>query len=102
MKRNNFPEPPRSACVFCPFHSDFEWRRLKNDAPEDFAKAVKFERDMQEAVEKVRDRASSLQSTPFLTRYGKPLSEIDFSGNETSHHQLELGFGNECEGLCGV
>jgi len=27
-------ETPRSACVFCPFHSDYEWDRQKREDPE--------------------------------------------------------------------
>ena len=25
LDRNNFKIPPRSACTFCPFHSNDEW-----------------------------------------------------------------------------
>lgn len=46
MKAKGFPEPPRSACVYCPFHSDAEWKRL---LPEEMAAAVKFEEEYQKA-----------------------------------------------------
>ena len=26
MEDNNYPKPPRSACTFCPYHSNEEWR----------------------------------------------------------------------------
>ncbi len=42
MRRNGYPEPPRSSCVYCPFHRNAEWRRLQTKEPEEFQKAVKF------------------------------------------------------------
>lgn len=49
MKAKGFPQPPRSACVFCPYHNNGEWRRLRDKEPEAFAEAVRFEIDMQAA-----------------------------------------------------
>lgn len=97
MEQNGFPKPPRSACVFCPFHSDEEWRRLKTELPTEFEKAVKFERDLQLAAE----QDEVLTGVPFLTRRCVPLNTIDFSENQPGYQQLDL-FGNDCEGLCGV
>ena len=48
MKENGYPEPPRSACLFCPFHDDHEWRRLRDTEPKEFEKAIEFEKRMQE------------------------------------------------------
>ena len=36
MQENGYPKPPRSACVFCPFHNDIEWLRLKTKEPYEF------------------------------------------------------------------
>lgn len=33
----------RSACIGCPYHTNVEWRRLRDDAPEEFADAVEFD-----------------------------------------------------------
>jgi hypothetical protein len=95
MDRNGYPIPPRSACEFCPFHSDHEWRRLKTDEPAAFARAVRFEQDLQ-AVKRVSDKMSGI---PFLHNSLKPLGEIDFSEDTA---QGSLHFHNECEGMCGV
>ena len=43
MREHGYPEPPRSACIYCPFHSATEWRRLQTEEPEAFAEAVDFE-----------------------------------------------------------
>lgn len=94
MQTNGYPEPPRSSCVFCPYHSDDEWRRLKKDEPNEFAKAVAFERLYQISMSKV----SNFRGTPFLHHSRKPLSDIDF----TKPKDQQSLFGNECEGVCGV
>jgi hypothetical protein len=96
MERKGFPRPPRSACYYCPYHSNAEWRRLKDDEPAEFSKAVAFERDFQAAC----TRNSKLLGVPFLHRSCKPLSEVDFS-TEEERGQLNM-FNNECEGMCGV
>jgi hypothetical protein len=95
MKRKGFPQPPRSACVYCPFHSDEEWRRLKTDDPEAFNHAVEFEKKLQ-AIKRETD---NMKGVPFLHTNLKPLSEVDFS--KPDYEQVNL-FGNECEGMCGV
>jgi hypothetical protein len=97
MLERGYPEPPKSACTYCPFHSNKEWRRLKNEEPEDFAKAVKFEKDIQEA----KANTDNFASTPYLHASRKPLDTIDFR-NDVDKGQTLLSFMDECEGMCGV
>ena len=97
MMRRGHPSPPRSSCVFCPFHSDAEWRRLRDEEPEAFAEAVAFERNVQQ----VKASTGNFRSQPFLHRSCKPLDQVDLSTAE-ERGQLTLGFDNECEGMCGV
>lgn len=96
MKRHNFPTPPRSACVFCPYHNNAEWRRLKREEPVEFGFAVEFEKRLQAA----KSKSQNFRTMPFLHRSLKPLSEVDFS-TEEERGQTNL-FNNECEGMCGV
>lgn len=96
MQARGFPEPPRSACVYCPFHSDNEWRRLRDHEPKEFARAVTFERDLQ-AVKKVTDNMNGI---PFLHASLVPLDQVPFT-TDKERGQGDL-FGNECEGMCGV
>ena len=39
LDRHDSPRPPKSSCVACPFHSDAEWRRLRDD-PEAWDSAI--------------------------------------------------------------
>jgi len=95
LKKHGYPEPPRSACVYCPFHSNVEWRKLKDNEPEAFAEAVRVEKELQRTKTEAADR-----SIPWLHRSCVPLEEVDLS-TEMDAGQLDM-FGNECEGLCGV
>jgi hypothetical protein len=97
MRDNGYPEPPRSACVWCPFHSDTEWRRLRDEEPMEFQRAVKFDRDVRELSRK--DRAMNM--TVYLHNSCKPLDEIDFDSDEQKGQQV-WDFQSECEGMCGV
>lgn len=97
MESKGFPKPPRSACVFCPYHSDREWRRLKNDEPDEFMKAVEFEKSY--AAAKAATVWKKMLKV-YLHKSCVPLDQVDFS-TEEENGQGNL-FGNECEGMCGV
>lgn len=97
MLKNGYPEPPRSSCVYCPFHSDKEWRRLQLEEPDEFAKAVVFEKNLQV----VQAKNDGFRSVPFLHNSRKPLDEIDFR-SDIERGQGLLDFGDECDGMCGV
>lgn len=98
LERNGYPQPPKSACVYCPFHSDAEWRRLKYEEPEAFAEAVRVEREMQKCNSSVREGAKI--SLPYLHDTLKPLDQVDFSTDED--HGQQILFNQECEGMCGI
>ncbi len=90
MQDNGYPQPPRSACVFCPFHSNREWRRLQTEEPVEFERAVQS-----------RD---ATVSTQFLHRSCKPLDTIDFRSDVEKGQGLlfDDNLQDECEGMCGV
>lgn len=84
-------DAPRSACIGCPYHSDREWRLLRDNAPDEFADAVAWEREVQ--------AASGWKGTPFLHAARVPLDEVDLRSAED---RGQLNFDAECEGMCGV
>ena len=95
MQAKGYPRPPRSACVYCPFHSDHEWKRLKNEEPEEFARAIKFEVDLQAT----KAATANMRGVPFLHSSLQPLSAVNFDSVDPRQSDF---FGNDCEGLCGV
>lgn len=95
MNQRGYPKPPRSACVYCPFHSDKEWRRLRDEEPEEFNRAIAFERNLQA----VKARTPNMKGVPFLHSSLQPLDKVKLDALDPRQANL---FGNECEGMCGV
>ena len=91
LERNGYQRPIKSACTFCPYHSDEEWRRMKADDPASFEDACLVDEGM-----RLNQTATLLRNAPYLHRSIKPLREVNF---DTGMADL---FGNECEGMCGV
>lgn len=99
MKKNGYPTPPRSACVYCPYHSDREWRHLQTQEPEAFQLAIEFEHALQERS----NLSENLRSTPFLHSSVQSLERVDFSSDlERGQMSLWQNFNVECEGMCGL
>lgn len=92
MQRKGYPQPPKSSCVGCPFHSDHMWLDMKRNHPEEWQDAIEVDRAIK-GLKRLNGRA-------FLHRSCVPLEEVNLNEN-----QLEFsfeGFGNECAGVCGV
>lgn len=97
MEKHGYRKPPRSACVFCPYHSNSEWIRLKNEEPEEFEKAVRFEKELQET----KSKTENMRSVPYLHQSRINLDEINFDEMDSFINSPSL-FDDECEGICGV
>lgn len=91
LQRHDYPIPPKSACIGCPYRNNAAWREIKAD-PEAWAEAVEFD-------ERIRAHPG-LQSRAYLHRSLKPLPMIDLT-TAADRGQLDM-FGEECEGMCGV
>lgn len=86
-------QPPRSACIGCPFRRNREWRML---TPDEMANAVEVDRLIRSGN---RERkANDLIGDPYLHESLVPLSEVDFGADDDERN----GFGAECDGVCGV
>lgn len=92
MKRHGYPEPPKSSCVFCPYHSDAVWLWLKREHPDDWQYAVELDRAVR--------HYPRARGEVYLHRSLRPLDQVEF--NEETNDQLVFDFSNECEGMCGV
>lgn len=87
---NKLPEPGKSACLICPFHSFEYWSMLKRFQPDDFEWACKFD-DLIRNYPKLKRKA-------YLSNQLKPLRDIDFS----KHPSLFPDLIEECHGMCGL
>ena len=87
-----YPDPPKSACIGCPFHDDAYWRSMKRERPGEWEEAVAADRHVRHSLRSVRSEA-------FLHSALIPLDQIDLRSREECGEQSFLA---ECEGMCGV
>lgn len=92
MDRNGYPLPPKSSCIGCPYHSDHEWRLIKQDK-ESWEDAIYIDK-------LIRQPARGMKAEQYMHRSCVPLDEVDFSTAE-ERGQVDM-FNNECTGMCGV
>ena len=92
LARHDYPEPPKSSCIGCPFHSNAMWREMRENDPISWADAL-------EVDEAIRNQ-SRMRGTQFMHRKLVPLDEADLA-NASDRGQIDL-FNNDCEGMCGV
>lgn len=88
LEAHGYPEPPRSACRFCPFHSDDEWVWLRDNAPVDFEKAVAFDAKIRTG------QLHGVEGEVYLHDSLVPLGEAVFS--------RAGGNGRHCEADCAT
>jgi hypothetical protein len=87
----------RSACVYCPFHDNKEWLRIKTQEPESFAEAVRVDLIIREPGSRC---AAGVHGTLYLHKSMQPLSEIDFAAL-VAEEQDEGGQQYfDCMGMC--
>lgn len=98
MQIQGYPNPPKSACVFCPFNSNTRWDAMKRNDPASFQAAVQWERDLN--IQRLY--TDHLQSPLYIHPSLQPLDTIDFVDHRQMGLWQEDRFGNECEGMCGV
>jgi hypothetical protein len=90
LKRHGYPEPPKSACIGCPYTDNARWRERRRDHPEEWAEAVAYDRLL-------RQGTSSL--TEYMHRSLTPLDKADL--DDGADRQLDL-FAAECLGVCNT
>lgn len=92
LRSHGYPEAPRSACIGCPFHHDDEWRRMRDNSPEEWQDAIEFDRGIR--------NCGGMRGQVFLHAQRVPLDEVDLR-TDSDHGQLSF-WQDECQGMCGV
>ena len=85
---------PRSACTFCPYHSNEEWQAIKARNGADWKRAVQIDEALRLPGNVVN---RNLEQQLFLHRSCKPLASIDFASDSNGEREMA----GECEGMCG-
>ena len=79
--------PPRSACIYCPYKGDKEWKHLRENNPEEWKEVIEFDK-------KIRNNSRKKEIEVYVHRSCKPIGEVDL---DIQDNQLDL-FDNVCEG----
>lgn len=88
LDERQLPAPPRSSCVFCPYRTDAEWVDMRDNDPNSFERAVRFD---------VACRTAVPEGEAFLHRQRVPLSDVRFKVDTR-----DPGFRQECDAVCGL
>jgi hypothetical protein len=95
LKKRVPHQVPRSACVFCPFKTDVEWRELRENDAAGWARAVH--------IDKACRQGQGLDQQRYVHKQCVPLDQADLRPPEERSGQKRFseGFQDECEGYCG-
>lgn len=91
LEERQYPTPPKSACIGCPFHTNAMWRAMRDEAPADFADAVLIDRALREG-QFYKMRGREYMHSSLLPLDEAPLNDVDPD---------QLGFDLDCQGMCG-
>lgn len=94
LVRNEYPIPPKSACIGCPFMNNARRRQQREEEPDEFLDAVLIDRALRQGD------ARGMRATEYMHADRMPLDQVDLDRDLRSD-QIDL-FQNECEGMCGV
>lgn len=92
---HGFPEPPKSACIGCPYRSDAAWIAMRERERAEFEDAIAFERAISGGIN------GTLKPGVYLHRSLQPLDQVEFKPAVVSL-PLFSDFTEECSGMCGV
>lgn len=84
LARHGFGDTPKSACIGCPFHTNRQWREIRDHQPEDWSDAVAFDAAIRAGSARANANGKTLLGQAFLHRSRVPLSEAPID-RVTSH-----------------
>lgn len=93
-----YPEPPKSACIVCPFRRTDSWRQMRDEAPVEWASAVAFDQQVRHAAQ------TKAPTTAYLHSQLVPLPMVDLSTKgERIRAAGQIGlFDDVSDGECGA
>ena len=94
-------EVQKSACVFCPFKNNAEWRRLRDTDPVGWARAIEIDEAMRRPGVVVN---RGMDQKLYVHRSCMPLASADLGdADPRQYYLINPGWASEeCAGMCGV
>ena len=96
LRRHGYPVPPKSACVFCPYRTTGEWRRLRETDPDAFQAAVEIDELIRGGF--IRNERGTSTGSLYVHRSLKPLDQVDLRTDEEAGQGMLMA----CEAGCGL
>lgn len=94
LRNHDLDVPPKSSCVFCPYHNRRAWEEMHSEGGADWQKVVEVDR----AIRKARPPYDL-----FVHPSRKPLDSLDLrTPQERGQLELWANWDAECSGVCGV
>lgn len=85
LTAHGFGQTPKSACIGCPFHSNMQWRQLRDTAPAEWADAVDFDASIRAGAARANANRQPLLGQAFLHRSRLPLDQAPI--DKVSFHE---------------
>jgi hypothetical protein len=89
LEEMSFYNIKKSSCTFCPFHSNRQWKEIKQNYPEEWEKVVKIDRAIRDKSQK------GLKDKLYLHRSLKPIDEAYLQEDQEDLFMCD-------EGYCGI
>lgn len=93
LEDRQYPRPPKSACIFCPYTDLGRWRDMQAEGGADWARLVAFDQS-------IRAGYPGMTGAAYVSRQRVPIDQVDMARPDAD--QYRFGFANECEGHCGT
>jgi len=90
LAERGMPEPPKSACIGCPYMDNSRWLDLRENRSSEWQDAV--------AVDRALRHLPRIDGEVFLHASLTPLDDAVLDPSDVG----QLDFDGECEGMCGV
>lgn len=90
LQVNNFPVPPKSACIFCPFQGDKRLVDKKRNNPKEWQEVINIDAGIRDSSKR------GIKQPIFLHSDCKPINQVNLNEN-----QGEL-FDNSCGEYCAL
>ncbi|MBP5935452.1 hypothetical protein [Streptomyces acidiscabies] len=87
-------DTPKSSCLGCPFHGNAQWRKIRDESPQEWADVVEFDAAIRQGNARANASGNPLLGQAFLHRSRVPLGEapIDHvTAAEWAARQAEIG-----------
>lgn len=75
LNLRGYGDTPKSACIGCPFHGNAQWRRMRDEEPEEWADAVAFDHAIRSGNARGNANGKPLLGEAYLHRSRLPLDQ---------------------------